>query len=48
MLLCHTLQNKENKKKVCLIVNDMASINIESALIKESRLTQAEEKIVEI
>ncbi|EAR87203.2 cobalamin synthesis protein P47K (macronuclear) [Tetrahymena thermophila SB210] len=44
-LLKHILENKENLK-CAVIVNDMAELNIDSALIKDSKLIQQEEKMV--
>jgi G3E family GTPase len=33
---------------VCVIVNDMASLNIDASLIRNTRLVQAEERLVEL
>lgn len=44
-LLKNILENKEGRK-ICLIVNDMASINIDSQILKGSKLKQTEEELV--
>ena len=46
-LLKHILKNKENLK-VAVIVNDMASLNIDANLIKSIDILQSNEKLVEM
>jgi G3E family GTPase len=46
-LLQHILQNKQNLK-CAVIVNDMASINIDAALIEKSAFLQQEEELVKL
>merc|ERR1712168_1069908 len=46
-LLQHILTNKEGLK-CAVIVNDMAELNIDSALVKNASILQKEEKMVEM
>ena len=47
-LLKHILKNKEHGLKCAVIVNDMASINIDGAILENSQLVQKEEKLVQM
>jgi G3E family GTPase len=44
-LLCHILRNKENLR-CAIIVNDMASLNIDAALVSEAEILQRDEKMI--
>jgi G3E family GTPase len=46
-LLKHILTNTKDLK-VCIIVNDMSSLNIDAALIKNTKLVQTAERMVEL
>ena len=46
-LLKHILSNTRHMK-VCVVVNDMSSLNIDAALIKNTKLVQTAERMVEL
>jgi len=46
-LLQHILRNKENLK-CAVIVNDMASVNIDAAIVSNSEILQRDEKLVQM
>ena len=46
-LLKHILSNTSHMK-VCVVVNDMSSLNIDAALIKNTKLVQTAERMVEL
>ena len=46
-LLKHILQNKEGYR-IAMIVNDMASINVDAELVRQGGMMQQEEKMIEL
>lgn len=46
-LLKHILESSQHKMKIAVIVNDMAELNIDAALVQSS-VTQAEREIVSL
>ena len=47
-LLNHLLSNRDDGLRIALIVNDMASLNIDAELVRRGGLVQQEEKMVEL
>ena len=47
-LLQHILKSKDHKLKCAVIVNDMASVNIDGMLLEQSELIQREEQMVQM
>lgn len=45
-LLKHMLESNEHKLKIAVIVNDMAEINIDAALIEQTGLVQAKKEVI--
>ncbi len=45
-LLKHVLESQEHGKKIAVIVNDMAELNIDSSLVEKSGLVQAKQEVV--
>jgi len=47
-LLKHILESHDHKLKVAVIVNDMAEINIDAALVQDQKVVQTEREIVSL
>eukprot|EP01083_Nonionella_stella_P261118 889463_1 len=47
-LLKHILESSEHKMKVPVIVNDMAELNIDAALVQQQEVVQAEREIISL
>lgn len=47
-LLKHILESSEHKMKVAVIVNDMAELNIDAALVQQQEVVQAEREIISL
>ena len=49
-LLKHILESQEHKLKIAVIVNDMAELNIDAAMVQQSKQTvvQAEREIISL
>ena len=45
-LLKHILESQQHKKKIAVIVNDMAELNIDSSLVEKSGLVHTKQEIV--
>ena len=47
-LLKHILDSYEHKLKVAVIVNDMAELNIDAALVQQEKIVQAEREVISL
>lgn len=47
-LLKHILQSNEHKMRIAVIVNDMAELNIDASMVKETKLVQTKQELVEL
>ena len=45
-LLKHVLESQQHKKKIAVIVNDMAELNIDSSLVEKSGLVHTKQEVV--